>query len=458
MNKVVIKPVRTQSGITPVTVVAKPFPCPHGRCTYCPGGVKQGTPNSYTTHSPAIMRAITLAYDPYKQIQARLKALQNMGHPTSKVEIIILGGTFLAYPIKYQYDFIKAIYDSLNQKKSKTLEQSKKLNEKAKYRCVALCIETKPDWSFKEHINRMLDFGCTRVELGIQIINDKVYEKIHRGHTVADVIKSTKLLKDSGFKVGYHIMPGLPGSNLKKDLKLFNEIFSNQDFKPDQLKIYPLQIMHDTPLERSYLDGKFKLYKEKDMIDLICNMKALVPEYCRIMRIVRQFHPIDICSDKLRTNTRIDLIQRMKELGLKCKCIRCREIGLSDNQSKEKPKLKIKEYNASNGKEFFLSFETKNNIFGLCRARIPSEPFRGEITKRTLIIRELHVYGQQIKIKEHQKGIQHTGLGKKLMEKAEEIAKKNKCNKIVVISGVGVREYYKNLGYKQDGPYVSKYI
>ncbi len=451
------KPIRTKSGVTPLTVVCKPYACPHGRCTYCPGGVKAGTPNSYTTKSPAIMRAMSLQFDPLKQIEARLRGFKNMGHPVSKIEIIILGGTFLAYPEDYQYEFIKKVFDGLNEKESETLEEAKKLNETAKHRCVALCIETKPDWAFEEHIDRMLDFGCTRVELGVQHLDNSVYKRINRGHTLKDVIKSTKLLKDSGFKVGYHMMPGLPGSTPKRDLEVFKELFSNQDFKPDQLKIYPLQLMEDTPMYRQYLKGEFKLYTEEEMIDLICRLKNEVPEYCRIMRIMRQFDHKDIKTGKIRSNTRVELNQKMKELGLKCKCIRCREVGLSKLNSEDKPELKVLKYDASNGKEFFLSYESQDYLLGLCRLRIPYKPHRKEITDKTLIVRELHVYGQQVPLEdESKKESQHNGLGKKLMLEAEKIAKENDCNKIVVISGIGVREYYYNLGYKLEGPYVSK--
>ena len=452
------KPVRTMSGVTPLTVTAMPYACPHGRCTYCPGGVKDGTPQSYTKKSPAIMRALALDYDPYKQVVSRLKAFKNMGHPTSKIEIIILGGTFLAYPEDYQYTFIKGIYDGLNQKDSKTLEEAKKLNETIEHRCVALCVETKPDWAFEEHINKLLDFGCTRVELGVQIIDEDICKKTNRGHTVADVRKASALLKDSGFKVGYHMMPGLPGSNPEKDLKLFKEVFSNPAYKPDQLKIYPLQIMKDTPMEKQYIAGQFKLYDEQEMTDLLCRMKAVVPPYVRIMRVMRQFHINSITAGKFKSNTRANLEKRMAELGLKCKCIRCREIGLSKTLDLETPELIVNEYELSSGKEYFISFETKEHLFGLCRARIPSNPFRKEITNKTLIIRELHVYGQQVSLESDETGeAQHKGLGKKLMLKAEEIAKQNGCEKIVVISGVGVKEYYKTkFGYSDDGPYVSK--
>ena len=454
------KPVRTRSGVTPLTVVCKPYDCPHGRCTFCPGGVKSGTPQSYTKQSPAIMRASELSYDPYIQVQTRLRAFKNMGHPTSKVEVIYLGGTFLAYPIDYQYEFSKEVYNGLNGFRSASLEEAKKVNEKSKNRCVALCVETKPDWAFEEHIDRLLDIGCTRVELGVQIIDDEVYNLTNRGHTVADVIKSTQLLKDAGFKIGYHIMPGLPGSSLKKDMKLFMELFENQDFKPDQLKIYPLQIMKDTPLEVQYKNGEFQLYREEDLLNLVCKMKSVVPEYCRIMRVLRQFSPTTIRDGKIRTDIRVYLEKKMREMGLKCRCIRCREIGFVQKPITGKLELKILEYEASNGKEFFLSYERQDYLLGLCRARIPYKPHRKEITTKTLIVRELHVYGQQVSLEDNlKKESQHQGLGKKLMLRVEDIAKNNNCDKMVVISGVGVKQYYRErLNYKDDGPYVSKEI
>ncbi len=449
------KPIRTKSGVTPLTVVTMPYKCPHGRCIYCPGG--GDTPNSYTTRSPAIMRAMALNYDPSKQIEARLRAFKHMGHPTSKIEMIYLGGTFLAYPEDYQYEFTKKVFDALNEKESKDLEEAKKINEAADNRCVALCIETKPDWAFEKHINKMLEFGCTRVELGVQVIDDKVYGIVNRGHTVADVEKATRLLKDSGFKVGYHIMPGLPGSNIKNDLEKFKQLFGDSGFKPDQLKIYPLQIMENTPLYVMHQRGEFELYDEIDMLDLICNMKESVPEYCRIMRIMRQFDHRDIKSGKIRSNSRTSLADRMKDMGLKCKCIRCREVGL--NNSVGEPELKVLEYNASGGKEFFISFESENCLFGLLRLRIPGKPFRKEITDKTLLVRELHIYGKQVEIgSDKEVEAQHKGLGKKLMLRAEEVAKQNGLNKIVVISGVGVRDYYRNLGYVLEGPYMVKKI
>jgi elongator complex protein 3 len=230
------KPTKTLAGVTPLAVVISPRKCPHGTCLYCP---TLNVPQSYTPKSPAIIRASMLNYNPYKQVKARLKAFKVMNHPTDKIELIIMGGTFLAYPIKYQYEFIKQCYNALNPRVSKTLEQAKKLNQKAKHRCVALCIETRPDYCTLEDIKRMLEFGCTRVELGVQAPDDKIYKKVKRGHTVQEVVDATSNLRNAGFKIGYHIMPGIPGSNLKKDITMFKKLFKDNRFKPDQLKIYP---------------------------------------------------------------------------------------------------------------------------------------------------------------------------------------------------------------------------
>lgn len=417
-------------------------------------------PMSYTEKSPAIMRAMTLDYDPYRQVQTRLKAFEGMKHPTTKIEMIYLGGTFLAYPAEYQYEFVKRCYDGLNGFDSETLEKAQQANETAKQRCVALCIETKPDWAFEKEINRLLEFGVTRVELGVQLPDDEIYKATNRGHTVADVIKATQLLKDSGFKAGYHIMPGMPGSNPEKDIKLFEQLFSNPNFRPDQLKIYPCQVMEGTPLAKQYEQGLYKPYDAETIVEVVAKMKSLTPKYCRIMRIMRQFPPTTLKAGTHKTDLRIAIKQRMEELGLKCNCIRCREIGFNRNTGGE-ISIEIDEYKASGGREFFITAENEEGVlFGLLRARIPSKPFRPEITAKTLVVRELHVYGNEVGIGEESTGLtaQHKGLGKKLMAKAEEIALEEDCEKVIVISGVGVREYYRKLGYVREGMYMEKDI
>ena len=447
------KPTKTISGVAPLAIVIKPRKCPHGTCLYCPS---LDVPQSYTPKSPAIMRAALLDYNPYKQVLVRLKAFSAMKHPTDKIELIIMGGTFLAYPIKYQYNFIKNCFDALNGKRSKNLEEAKKLNEKAKHRCTALCIETRPDVCSDSDIKRMLEFGCTRVELGVQAIDDKIYRKVCRGHTVKDVIEATRRLKNIGFKVGYHIMPGLPGSNFKKDIKMFKCIFTNDNFKPDQLKIYPTQVIKGAKLVKLYEQGKYEPYTKEELIKLLIEFKRIVPRYCRIMRIMREIPPDFLVAGTIRIDLRKVIHEKMQEKNIKCKCIRCREIGFALLKKKEiKKKLRLNkiEYKASKGREFFLEIINEDDIiFGLIRLRISDD-------SKTLIVRELHVYGPTLEIGKRKKGkTQHTGLGRWLMDESEKIASEHDCKKISVISGIGVREYYKKLGYKLEGPYMVKYL
>jgi len=454
------KPTKTLAGVTPIAVMCAPRPCSHGVCRYCP---VFDVPQSYTPASPPVLRAKRHNYESYGQIESRLKAFEIMNHPTDKIEIIILGGTFLDYPVDYQYEFIKGIYDALNKKKSKTLEQAKKLNETAKHRCVALCIETRPDFAGKKEIERALDFGCTRMEIGVQILDDEIYKHINRAHTVQDVIDATKNLRNAGFKIGYHIMPGLPKSNPEKDLKLFKLLWSSPDYKPDQLKIYPTTVMKNTGLERDFKRGKFKPYTLDETQELLVKMFKIIPEYCRTMRVMRQFTPEHIVAGTTRISLRKDIDEDLRARKIELKEIRYREIGHNQNLGKkidQNIKIKTSEYQASDGKEFFIQVVNADNIlFGLLRLRIPDNLENPKIKelKNCSIIRELHVYGQSLNLKEKSKILgQHKGLGKELMKKAEDIARKNKIKRMAVISGIGVREYYKKLGYKLDHWYMIK--
>lgn len=440
------KPVRTISGVTPLTVVLKPRKCDHGTCIYCPGG--DYVPQSYTDKSPAIMRALALSFNPYLQVKNRLYVLNKMNHPTDKIELIVLGGTFLQYPLKYQYNFIKKCFDALNGKDSKDLEEAKKLNETSKHRCIAMCIENRPDNCSKEEIKRMLSFGCTRVEIGVQMPDDELYKKTNRGHKVKDVIEATERLKDAGFKLGYHIMPGLPYSNPKKDLEMFKEIFNDERFRPDQLKIYPCQVVKDSPLAKTHKIIKFHPYSEEETEKLLFEMMQIIPEYCRIMRMMREFPKEKLVDGLIRLDLRKEIEENIRKTNKKIKEIRMREIGFNKDVDL-KIKLKVIEYDSSGGKEFFLEIVNDDNIiFGLLRLRI---------SKGKSIIRELHVYGQSVKLKEkHKEASQHKGIGKFLMKKAEKIAKENQIKKLKVISGVGVREYYRKIGYDLEGNYMVK--
>jgi len=454
------KPSKTLAGVTPIAVMTQPRKCKHGTCIYCPS---LNVPQSYTPLSPPVIRAKMLNYDPYKQVEARLKAFKLMNHPTNKIELIVMGGTFMNFPKEYKKEFIKRCYDALNQVTSKTLEQAKKLNETSVHRCVALCIETRPDTCSEKQIKELLEYGATRVELGVQMPDDKIYHLVRRGHKVKDVIEATQRLKDSGFKVGYHIMPGLPGSNPRKDIQLFKKLFSSQEFKPDQLKIYPTQVLKGSCLETWYKQGKYKPYSKEQTEKLLIKMLKIVPEYCRVMRIMREIPPDYLVAGTTRIDLRKDIELYLHQHNIKLKEIRFREIGFAmrDLQAGKEvnAELKLKKtgYKASHGKEFFLQVTNKDNIlFGLLRLRLPPKTFISEL-KDCAIVREIHVYGQTVPIGE--KGeIQHTGIGKMLMSEAESLARKAGWKKLAVISGVGAREYYRKLGYQLEGSYMIKTV
>lgn len=329
---------------------------------------------------------------------------------------------------------------------------SQKLNEKSKCRCVALCVETRPDVCV-EFISRMREFGVTRVELGVQIIDDKIYEKVKRGHRVKDVVDATRELKNAGFKVGYHVMPGLLGSNPRKDLRLFKKLFSNSDFRPDQLKIYPCQVMPGSGLEKLYWERRYVPYSKEVLEKLLIKMLKVVARYCRVMRIMREIPPEYLVAGTLRIDLRKDVEDVLRRQGKKLKEIRYREVGFNQKSlcSFDEFRLKVTKYRASGGQEHFLEIVDKDDIlFGLLRLRINDDK---------AIIRELHVYGKSLKLGEIGGDSQHRGLGKWLMNEAEKIVKKNKIGVVKVISGVGVREYYEKLGYKFErgkGDYMVK--
>lgn len=468
------KPTRTISGITPLAVMLPPRACEHGNCIYCPS---LDVPQSYTPKSPVVLRASAVRYNALKQVVGRLAAFRVMNHPTAKVELIVMGGTFLEYPKKFQYNFIKGLYDGLNGKVSANLKEAQKLNEKAKNRCVALCIETRPDVCI-EFIPRLRDWGCTRVELGVQLPDDKVYEKVKRGHTVKDVIDCTRALKDAGFKVGYHFMPGLPGSFIAKDIKLFKKLFSSEDFKPDQLKIYPCTVMPGSELEKMFWAKKYKPYTKEQLEKLLLVLLKEVPRYCRVMRVMREIPPEYIVAGTIRIDLRKEVEAELRKKKSKLKEIRYREIGFALRDKKEGEKinldlkLKTTKYKASRGIEYFLEIVNKDDIlFGLLRLRIISARTgkgRGKDSKdmeknkdkeESAIIREIHVYGKSLKIGETLKvASQHQGLGTWLLEEAESIVKKHKINKLRIISGIGAREYYRKFGYRLQDSYMKKEI
>jgi elongator complex protein 3 len=467
--------VRTLSGIAAITVITKPYDCP-SECLYCPN--EKNMPKSYLANEPACMRAVLTNFDPYRQVNARLKSLKMTGHVTEKIELIILGGTWSAYPEIYQNWFIKRCFDACNGIGSKSLKSAQKRNETAKNRVIGLTLETRPDFITLKEIKHLRELGCTRVELGVQSIFGDILKKNKRGHETKEIIRATKLLKDAGFKITYHMMPNLPGSNLKKDEKMFEELFSNPNFQPDQLKIYPCAVLKTAPLYKLWKTGKYKPYSEKQLIDLLIKIKEKIPPHVRIIRMIRDIPKQSIVAGNKVSNLREVIAREMKNQNKKCRCIRCREIkdakfpaqGGSASDGKNQ-KLMRRDYDASDGIEMFLSFEdTKNDkILAFLRLRITSSWTLPEI-KDCAIIRELHTYGRVAALNpkfpaqggsasdgKNQKVIQHTGLGKQLMDEAEKIIKsETNYKKLAVIAGIGVREYYKKLGYKLKGTYMVK--
>ncbi len=447
--------------MTPLAVMTAPMSCP-GKCVYCP--TYPNAPQSYTPESPAVLRAKRFDYDAKQQVKARLDMLTDMGHPTDKIELIIMGGTFLAQTVDYQYRFVKECYDGLNGAASATLEEAKRLNETARNRCTGLCIETRPDWCGQAEIERMLEFGTTRVELGVQTLNDDIYRLVRRGHDVEAVVKATALLREHGLKVYYHWMQGLPGSIPEKDLEMSKLLFSDDRFKPDGLKLYPTMVVQGTELEKWYQEGRYWPYDDATMIDLIIKIKSIVPKYVRISRVLRDI-PSKFIVGGLKDSLRDIVRERMRQEGIECRCTRCREYGHRSLAGWEigAPRLVRMDYNAAGGKEIFLSFEDdKETLFGLLRLRIQSGhvPVLGWGKKgNEAIVRELHIFGPEVPLSEkNSAAAQHKGLGKALLREAERIAKEEfNAGRMVILSGTGSKEYYRaEFDYKSQGDYMVK--
>lgn len=457
-----MKPGRTISGVTIITVACKPAKCP-GNCLYCPQG--DNAPSSYTGLEPAIRRGINNNYDPFLQVKNRLEQYKIMGHKTDKIELIIIGGTFLAQEKAYQEWFVCRLYDALNGLQSRGLEEAIRFNETASIRCSGLAIETRPDYCFQQHIDQMLRFGTTRVEIGLQTVYTNILEKINRGHDVDAVIKATQLAKDSCLKCTYHIMPGLFTSP-EEDVKQFKILFSNNQFKPDSLKIYPTLVVKGTELYKMWKNGDYRPLEEKEATDILVKAMKCIPKYCRVIRVQRDIPVNQIEAGVKKGNLRELVEQKAKKLGIKIKEIRYREVGHAVERGVkvdfDDVKIKRIDYNSSGGKEIFLSFEDAKHdvLVAFLRLRIPFKPFRQEITNHAALIRELHVYGPLVPVGEHiTEAFQHKGFGRRLLEKAEKIAREEfDAKKMVIMSGVGVRGYYYRFDYMRDGPYVSKIL
>ncbi|PSP75797.1 tRNA uridine(34) 5-carboxymethylaminomethyl modification radical SAM/GNAT enzyme Elp3 [Halobacteriales archaeon QS_3_64_16] len=483
------KPVRTASGVSPVAIMTSPRMCPHGKCLYCPGGPASdfSSAQSYTGHEPAAARGVQNDYDPYGQVTLRLEQLRKIGHPVDKIELILMGGTMSARSHDYQEWFVKRALQAMNDYEPegtpepeegvsfaqdpenyefRYLEDVIADNETGELRNIGTTFETKPDWCDPEQIERMLQLGGTKVEVGVQTTYEEINRAMHRGHGTQASVDANRRLRDSGFKVGFHMMPGQPGMSREMCLEDFRRLFADSEWKPDYLKIYPTLVVRGTRVYDAWKRGDYEPLRNEEAAELIAEIKSIIPKYVRLQRVQRDIPADFIDAGVWKSNLRQLARREMIKHGWECDCIRCREVGMNDAiPDPADIELDVLSYEACGGTEHFLSYEDTANdlLVGFCRLRYP-----GEVARRGLegaaLVRELHVYGNEVGVgiesdsDDGESGeFQHQGYGRKLLAKAETMASEAGYGKLSVISGIGAREYYREkLGCYQDGPYVSK--
>eukprot|EP00547_Thalassionema_nitzschioides_P000743 CAMPEP_0194215590 /NCGR_PEP_ID=MMETSP0156-20130528/17499_1 /TAXON_ID=33649 /ORGANISM="Thalassionema nitzschioides, Strain L26-B" /LENGTH=533 /DNA_ID=CAMNT_0038944143 /DNA_START=75 /DNA_END=1673 /DNA_ORIENTATION=+ len=455
------KPVRTASGVAVVAVMSKPHRCPHialtgNVCVYCPGGPDSDfeySTQAYTGYEPTSMRAIRARYDPYSQAKGRVAQLRAIGHTVDKVEYIVMGGTFLSLDKEYKDYFIRNLHDALSGHTSHSVEEAIAYSEQSTTKCIGITIETRPDYCLKPHLDEMLLYGCTRIEIGVQSVYESVARETNRGHTVASVLHCFQLAKDCGFKVVSHMMPDLPNMGWERDLEGFKEYFENPAFRSDGMKVYPTLVIRGTGLYELWKTGRYRNYTPAQLVELTAHILALVPPWTRLYRIQRDIPMPLVSSGVEHGNLRELALAKLADWNTTCLDIRSREVGMKqihDAVVPEHVELVRRDYVANGGWETFLSYEDvqQDILIGLLRLRKCSgtAAFREEITSApSSMIRELHVYGTAVAVHGRDPTrFQHQGFGILLMEEAERIAREEHgSEKLLVISGVGTRHYYR---------------
>jgi elongator complex protein 3 len=453
------KPSRSLSGVAIVAVMTAPAACPHGRCTYCPGGVENRSPQSYTGEEPSALRGAQFAYDARRITENRLATLESIGHATSKVEVIVMGGTFPARPLAYQTTVFKGIFDGLNGSVAPSVAEAQDRNESAERRCVSLTVETRPDWCDGRILPFLLDSGVTRVELGVECLHPEVLARVNRAHGVDDVAVATREARDRGLKVCYHWMLGLPGMDPAKDLADFERLFASEEFRPDMLKIYPTLVLPGTELYEDWKAGRYAPYELDAAADLLAEMKRRLPPWVRIQRIQRDIPARLIAAGVRTSNIRQHALRRLAARGERCRCLRCREAGRRGTPPAAAFELDEIAYPAGGGMEHFLQWQEPGSecLAGFLRLRVPSSRTDGGL--RAPVIRELKVVGREVAIGAsgaESDAYQHRGFGRSLVERAEAIARSAGFDAIHVLSAVGTREYYRRLGFAPEGPHMTK--
>ncbi|NOZ72699.1 MAG: tRNA uridine(34) 5-carboxymethylaminomethyl modification radical SAM/GNAT enzyme Elp3 [Chloroflexi bacterium] len=453
------KPVRTQSGVAPVTVLTKPFPCP-GECIFCP--TFESMPKSYVPDEPGSLRALQNAFDPFRQVSSRLRSLQAIGHHSDKVELLILGGTWSAYPRDYQEWFVKRCLDAMNGEEAASLEEAQVRNETASYRNVGMVIETRPDALSPREVAHLRRLGVTKVQLGLQSLNDRILALNKRGHTVEEMRQAVRTLRGAGFKIVLHWMANLYGDTLESDYADFQRLWTDPAIRPDELKIYPTSLLKETELYREYyLKGLYEPYREEELVALIARCKTHVPRYCRINRIFRDIPSPNIVKGNKKTNLRQLVHQYMAEHDMSCQCLRCREVRRQEVEPAQL-RLNILPYETDINREYFLSYVTPDDkVAGFLRLSLPNSPAVVPIAeiKDAAMIREVHVYGPALRIGGKSEGAaQHAGLGVRLITEAKRIAYAEGFRQLAVISAIGTRNYYRKLGFELGELYMMQPI
>ena len=457
-NRLRLKPIRTSSGVAPLTVLTAAYPCP-GKCIFCPD--IKGFPKSYLPLEPGVQRASQNKFDPFTQVTTRLESFATNGHPTDKIELLVLGGTWSAYPPHYQEKFVRRLFDALNGVESATLEEAQRRNENAEHRAVGLVLETRPDYITLDEVRRLRWLGATKVQLGIQSLDDRILALNQRGETTVEQKRAIRLLRLAGFKLHLHWMPNLLGATPESDHADFAKLWSDPAYRPDELKIYPCSLIEGTELYSIWQRGEYRPYADEELTNLLVDCKRIVPRYCRLNRVIRDIPSTYIAAGSKRSDLRLAAQRAMKERGLKCNCIRCREVR-HEKISPDELRLDVLSYDTDATREHFLSFVTpRDQLAGFLRLSLPSPKTpRDEMLDELrdgAIIREVHIYGAALEIGSEQTGAaQHAGLGARLIECASQIARDAEFKRIAVISAIGTREYYRKHGFELGELYMAK--
>lgn len=459
LRKIRMKPGRTLSGVTTVTVLTRPGSCP-GQCVFCPQETEM--PKSYLPDEPGAMRAVHHQFDPFEQTAARMEALEAIGHPTDKIELLVLGGTWSCYSQEYQEWFIKRCLDAMNRFEAGTLEEAQDANEGAAHRNVGLVLETRPDCIDREEVRRLRWLGATKVQMGVQSLDDRILALNKRGHDSETTRRAVRLLRAAGFKIVLHWMPNLLGATMESDAQDFRRLWDDEDIRPDELKIYPCQLLRNTELYEIWKKGGYEPYSMEELIDLIAGLKPLIPRYCRVNRIVRDIPSDNVVAGSRRTSLRQDIQRELRSRGQECSCIRCREVR---REKVDPDALAVDDlvYPAGGAEEHFISYVSPGDrLAGYLRLSLPGDtsPETGLADLQgAALIREVHIYGQSLEVGSEQEGAaQHIGLGSDLVARAEKIAADSGFQRMAVISALGTRGYYRRLGYHDGELYMTRGI